>query len=58
VIREGKKPQVERYTLANGENFNKQVRIKAGEPVVLAVSGTTRYITTPATYKFRFVEIP
>ena len=58
VIREGKEPQVERYTLANGENFNQQVRIKAGEPVVLAVSGTTRYITTPATYKFRFVEIP
>jgi hypothetical protein len=58
VIREGKKPQVERYTLSNGENFNQQVRIKAGEPVVLAVSGTTRYITTPATYKFRFVEIP
>ncbi len=58
VIREGMNPNVERYTLLNGENFSQPVMIKAGEPVVLAVSGTTRYITTPAAYKLRFVEIP
>ncbi len=58
VIRDSREPLVERYTLAKGDQFSHQIEISKDEPVILVVSGTTRYITTPATYRFRFVQVP
>ncbi|MCJ7623746.1 MAG: immune inhibitor A, partial [Anaerolineaceae bacterium] len=45
--------EVERVELNADQGFSKLLELGLGEEVVLVVSGTTRYIITPAEYQFK-----
>jgi immune inhibitor A len=58
IIHNGESPSVERFSLTEGQTLNTGIKFQPGEDVTLVVSGTTRYITTPANYRFRFTPTP
>ncbi len=58
LVRTGDSPRVDRYSLNEGEKLETTIHFNPGESVTLVVSGTTRYINTPADYQFRFSQMP
>jgi immune inhibitor A len=58
LIRKGDSPRVDRFTLNEGDEIKTTIHLNPGETLTLVVSGTTRYITTPANYQFHFSKTP
>jgi len=58
IIKLGRTPQVARISAEGDKPFIIPIDFDAIESMELVVSGTTQFITTPASYQFRFVPIP
>lgn len=55
VIRPGEPPAVERFSLTGGSPLRIPVNFNQTGSIDLVVSGTTRFVTSPADYRFRFI---
>jgi len=42
-------------SITGGEPIEIPLQFTSGERIEIAVSGTTRYITTPGNYQYRFI---
>jgi len=58
IIQSGEIPVVQRFATRGNEILDLGINFDSINSIELIVSGTTRFVTTPANYQFRLIPIP
>jgi immune inhibitor A len=58
IIQPGENPVVKRIASRGNELVDFDIDFNSVDSIELIVTGTTRFVTTPANYQFRFVPLP